>query len=143
MISWVIDKIWENTPFSENSGLSRVFVSCHKEYDILRGLLRKIHKYFPVLKLLKNGDWRKYRAVIASTDRPFSRRYCCRQYGVHSGRLLRYGQSYREEHLARKSRKSGAGVLPPLPLPASASAKPCVNNISQTVLVFSNFFCLL
>ena len=32
------------------------------------------------------------------------------------------------------------GVLPPLPLPASASAKPCVNNISQTVLVFSNFF---
>ena len=31
------------------------------------------------------------------------------------------------------------GVSPPLPLPTSASVKPCDKNISQTVLGFGNF----
>ena len=35
------------------------------------------------------------------------------------------------------------GNSPPLLLPVSASATLPVNNISQTVLQFSNFFCLL
>ena len=50
---------------------------------------------------------------------------------LHNIRLVFFTRSFRK------------GVTHPLPLPPSASAKPCVNNISQTVLLFSKFFCLV